>query len=348
MISELIREDLKDFFPYETAKLLSDISYIRLHANESPWSMIDDNLNRYPKAICKEAVAQYYQVRPEEILATRGSNEGIDLLLRLFCKAGCDEISVTVPTFGMYKILAQIQNVKINSIQLNEKEDFIFDAGSIINKIAEKTKILFICSPNNPTGNTISYEDVKKICRSCSRKSIVVIDEAYIEFSNSRSVTNLINECNNLVVIRTLSKAFGLAGIRVGFVIGNEELIKSLQMIQSPYPIPSPCVQAIERVMSNEKIVQMWVNTILIKNSRKYLIKKFNELSLFEKIYPSEANFILVKLKSASKLELFAADRGVLLRKIGIDDSYLRIGIGSNEENQYLISIFQDWDKENE
>lgn len=343
MISELIRDDLKDILPYETAKLVAEVPYIRLHANESPWSLSEKNLNRYPKLVCRDIPALYFRVKPEELIITRGSNEGIDVLVRLFCKAGRDEILIITPTFGMYKIAAQIQGIKINTAELIEKEEFKFNVDNIIQGITKKSKIVFICSPNNPTGNSISNNDIEKICAYCRGKSIVVIDEAYFEFSEGKSATSLINQYDNLVIIRTLSKAFGLAGVRAGFILANEKMIRTFQLIQQPYSIPTPCIELIENAMSNEKIVQMWINTTVIKSSRKYLINIFKELDIFEKVYSSEANFILVKLKSAGELEKFASEQGVLLRKIGNSDNYLRISVGTYEQNEELINILKKW-----
>ncbi len=343
MISELIRDDLKDFLPYETAKLVSDVSYVRLHANESPWSLSDDNLNRYPKQLRKEIPSRYFGIKPEELLITRGSNEGIDLLMRLFCKAGKDEVSIITPTFGMYKNAAKIQGIKINSIELKENEGFNFDSDRIIREVNKKTKLLFICTPNNPTGNSMSVFDIEKICTSLQRKCIVVVDEAYIEFSEGISATTIINKYENLVVLRTLSKAFALAGVRGGFVIANEKMINAIQLIQLPYCIPTPCIQIIENAMNNEKIVKMWINTTVIKNSRRYLISKFNEMAVFEKVYPSETNFVLIKLKNADELEKVAEERGILLRKISGLNNYLRISVGDFEENQALLETILLW-----
>lgn len=343
MISTLIRDDLKELSSYQTAQKRTNTPYIRLHANESPWSLSEENLNRYPKQLNKELPAQFYGVKTEQLIVTRGSNEGIDLLVRLFCTAGSSEVVIVTPTFGMYYTASQIQGIRFSAVELEEKSDFRFEVDKIIQKINDNTRLIFICTPNNPTANAMSLEDIRALCEYCRDRYILVIDEAYIEFSEQRSATALINEYSNLVILRTLSKAFGLAGIRAGFVIANEAIINSIELIIPPYPIPTPCVEVIESSMSNQKIVQMWINATVIKNSRTLLITQLGSMGVFEKIYPSETNFILTKVKQADLLQTFASKRGVLLRLIDSEKGLLRISVGSTEENDSLVKILDEW-----
>lgn len=342
MISSLVREDLKEFVPYQIAEISRD--RIRLNANESPWSLCEGELNRYPQPMGLERIVKFYQVSPEHILVTRGSNEGIDLLVRLFCQAGRDEVLTLKPTYGMYEVAAKLQGVKVSAVTLEADYDFSINMDSIIEAITPKIKIVFICSPNNPTGNTIDTQSLQKLCQTTDSRCIIVLDEAYVEFSDRASAVSLISEHSNLVILRTLSKAFGLAGVRVGIVLGNQELIQYLQAIMATYPIPTPCQALIKQAFSTEKTVQMWINISRLKNSRRIMREKLSNMSFIERVYPSEANFILIKLRDAESVAKYSADRGVLLRLIGNNNQFLRMSLGSENENIKLIEVLKEWE----
>jgi len=342
MISSLVREDLKEFVPYQIAKISRDL--LRLHANESPWSFCGDELNRYPQPVELEKIAAFYKANPAQILVTRGSNEGIDILMRLFCQAGSDEILTVYPTYEMYKVTAKLYGVKVNTLALDANNNFAITVDSIIEAMTPKTKLIFICSPNNPTGSVMDYRSIKKLCQSTSSRCVIVLDEAYIEFSDSASATRLINGYPNLVILRTLSKAFGLAGIRVGIVLGNQDLIQYLQAIMPTYPIPTPCQALIEQALSKENIVKMWINMSILKRSRRIISQSLSKLSFIRRVYPSEANFILIKVNNAQEVVEYSAGRGVLLRLIGNDNNFIRITLGSESDNNKLIEIFNEWE----
>lgn len=340
MIMNLVREDLRDFIPYQTAKMRGDREYIRLHANESPWGADDLQLNRYPKMLAIESLCNFYQVNTDQLLVTRGSNDGIDLLLRLFCRAQYDEILSLSPTYGMYQIAAQLQGVKTNQVALNAQDNFEFNLEAILTAITVRTKLLFICSPNNPTGTCI---DLTSIRRLCEENLLVVIDEAYIEFSDRLSAVSLLNKCPNLVILRTLSKAFGLAGLRAAVVLADQEVIRYLQAIMPPYAIPTPCQTLLLEAFRPERIMQMWINVALIKRSRRNLQKALKKLPFVEAIYPSEANFILLKVTDVDALVEFAADQGILLRKLSGKDNLLRMSVGSDLDNSLLLEVLSQW-----
>lgn len=343
MLTNLIREDLRSFMPYETAKNRGEAELIRLHANESPWSVSGNELNRYPRQLDCEKIAKFYQVSPEEVLLTRGSNEGIDLLIRLFCQSGRDEILTISPSYGMYNIAAQLQGIKVNTVDLLAENAYAFDTDAILAAITPTTKILFICSPNNPTGNALDSESIQKLCQQTASQCLVVIDEAYIEFADRASASGLTTEYPNLVVLRTFSKAFGLAGLRVGIVLSNQPLIRCLSAIMPTYPIPTPCQALIEQALQNERILQMWINVLRIKNSRRFLQQTLEKLDFIEVVYPSEANFLLLKMGDADKLETYAAENGVLVRRFANSTELIRISVGTEADNSRLLEIFTQW-----
>ncbi len=348
MISNIIREDLRDFMPYTTAKLTNGAETIRLHANESPWSAGNRDLNRYPQIFGGEELAKYYQVNAAEILVTRGSNEGIDLLVRLICRAEVDEILTLSPTYGMYEIAARMQNVKVNTVELREDQNFAVDADAIIQKLTPVIKIVFVCSPNNPTGTTIEITGIRKLCEATAQTAIIVIDEAYIEFADRSSAASLLEDCNNLVILRTLSKAFGLAGLRVGIVLANQEIIEWVRALMPPYPIPTPCQSLITQAIQSERVMQMWINVAMQKRSRLFLQTTLPSFKFIEKTFPSEANYILVKVANADSLVQFVAERGVLLRTIASLNNFIRISLGAEAENLQLLALFSEWEERDE
>lgn len=348
MITKLIRDDLSCFTPYENAKIASDEETIRLNANESPWSVGDSRLNRYPQQVANQRLAEFYQVDAEQVLVTRGSDEGIDLLVRLFCTVGRDEVLTLNPTFGMYQMAAQLQGVKVNTVELRSDQDFTIDVDAILAAITPTTKLVFICSPNNPTGNVIDLSSMRKLCKQTAERCIIVVDEAYVEFADRESFSSLLGEYSNLIVLRTLSKAFGLAGVRVGIVLANQLIIQWLRAIMTPYPIPTPCRVLIDEALQLSRIMRMWVNVAMLKRSRQLLKLSLEKLNFIERVYPSKANFLLVKMNHADKLTHFAATRGLLLRCFSKSTDLLRISVGSEAENQRLLQILTEWVKRDE
>ncbi len=345
MIANLIREDLRNFLPYQTAKMRGDTEYIRLHANESPWSADAQALNRYPQALNNEKLCSFYQVSSEQLLVTRGSNDGIDLLMRLFCRAEYDEVLTLSPTYGMYQLAAQLQGVKANTVSLSAENDFAINIEAVLTALTPCTKIVFICSPNNPTGITIDFANIRRLCEE---NIIVVIDEAYIEFADRQSASFLLNSYRNLVILRTLSKAFGLAGLRAAVVLADQQVIQWLQAIMPPYPIPTPCQAALIDAFASERIMQMWVNVAMLKRSRQFLQDALIKFKFVEQVFPSEANFILLQMQDVDGLVQFSAAQGILLRKVTGMDNMLRISVGSETDNCSVLTLLTTWEQKNE
>jgi len=345
MIANLIREDLRNFLPYQTAKMRGDTEYIRLHANESPWSTDALALNRYPQVLSNEKLCEFYQVSTDQLLVTRGSNDGIDLLMRLFCRAEYDEVLTISPTYGMYQLAAQLQGVKTNMVALSAENNFAFNLEAVLAALTPSTKMVFLCSPNNPTGLTI---DLASIRRLCEENIIVVIDEAYIEFANRQSASCLLNCYRNLVILRTLSKAFGLAGLRAAVVLADQQVIQWLQAIMPPYPIPTPCQAALIEAFASERIMQMWVNVAMVKRSRQFLQDALKKFKFIEYIIPSEANFLLLQMQDVDELVQFSAEQGILLRKVTGINTFLRISVGSETDNCSVLTVLTAWEQKNE
>ena len=341
----LIRQDLLQFSPYQSARSFDVDGEVWLNANESPFN---NQLNRYPdpqpENLC-QALAEIYQVEKDELLLTRGSDEGIDLLCRLFCEYQQDSVMALSPTFGMYKISASIQGVDYYEFELQPQDDFHIDIDKLLLSLPINCKILFLCSPNNPAGNTISIQDMIKILSTLKSQCMVVVDEAYIEFSQQQSAAQLINSYDHLVVLRTLSKAYGLAALRVGSLLANAKLIRWLKAIIAPYPIAQNVAQDALKVMANIK--QINANIELIKSQRQYLYTQLNALSFVKKVYDSDANFLLVHFHYPVYEKLL--DKGIvvrLMKNILNDRCMLRISIGLISENQYLIEQLQQLEKE--
>lgn len=342
----LIRDDLRDFSPYSSARKEVAIGRVWLNANELPWG---DNsnpgkafLNRYPEQqpeILINKMAEYYAVDKEEVLATRGSDEGIDLLIRLFCEAGKDGILLCPPTFGMYEVCAKLQGAQVIKVPLSNR-DFALDSDAIMSVWNPKVKLIFLCSPNNPTGNLICTDKIIYLCEKLAGKSIVVIDEAYIEFAQAQSLSKFINKFDNLVVLRTLSKAFGLAAARVGILLANKAILSWLKKILPPYPLSELSIQ--EALKAFQESGKTGIKVELIIEERDRLLSKLRKLKITEYVWPSSANFIFIKFKRP--IELVCIKQGIVLRnmetKTGIENC-MRITIGTPGENLELINLLR-------
>lgn len=339
----LVRPNLRDLKPYRSAR--DDFKEgMLLDANENPYEPLDDNkitgLNRYPDphfTALREAIGLYRGVNPNRVFLGNGSDEAIDLLIRLVCEPCKDALLITPPTYGMYKVSADIHNVKVVESPLNP--DFSLNKKDIIEK-SKDVKIIFLCSPNNPTSNSFDSGELKEILEQTN--SLVVVDEAYIDFSNKASLIPLLDSFANLVILQTLSKAFGLAGIRLGMAFGSEELIRYLMKIKPPYNINSLTQQTALHAFKNVDKVAERISKIL--ESRKLLESELLELPSVLKIYPSDANFLLVKFRDADATYQKLAEKGIIVRNRSNQlhcEGCLRITIGTEEENNRLISALK-------
>lgn len=355
MSINLIRSELIAFNEF-VANEGNDIA-IFLNANESPWedsiSIQNKGVNRYPKKmepLLLEQLAQYYQVPVSWVLMTRGSDEGIDLLIRLFCQAYQDDVIVCPPTFTMYQQSAYLQGAKVIEVPLKEEEGFSLNLSEMSKNLGKNVKLIFLCSPNNPTGTLIEREDILDLCRQWKNKAIVVVDEAYLEFSEAASLISAVQQYDNLVILRTLSKAFGMADLRCGIIIAQPSIIKYLDKIMPPYPFSSFVFQAAVCATQRKHIDAMRKKILEIKAQRKKMIDELRTLPWIDKLWPSEANFILVRCSNAKTVFEFLIQHGILVRAFKEKSlaSCLRISIGLEKENQRLLSLLKKIESNNE
>lgn len=344
----LARPDLKAFVPYESAVPRADM--IRLHANESPWRHdFDDTergLNRYPDPrndAVAGRLAGLYGVPEGEVLLTRGSDDAIDVLVRAFCEAGRDRVVVCPPTFGMYSVAARLQGAAVVEVPLRSEQDFDLDPEATA-EAAEAAKILFLCSPNNPTGNTLPTGQVAELCRRLAGQALVVVDEAYTEFADSPSAVALRPEHDNLVILRTLSKAYALAGARIGVLIGDPTLVRLLRGVLPPYPLPTLSLEAAEKLLVPEALQRSRAGVAAILRRREELAQKLVDLDGVRRVWPSEGNFLLVRFRDAATALRTCDEGGVLLRDFsgspGLDNC-VRITVGSEAQNRALLDILE-------
>ncbi|WP_318344906.1 histidinol-phosphate transaminase [Flagellimonas baculiformis] len=340
-INNIVRESVKALKPYSSARdeYVSDGStMIFLDANENPY---ENGVNRYPdpyQRSLKAVLAEQKGVSESNMLLGNGSDEVLDLIYRAFCEPHQDNIITLPPTYGMYKVLAGINAVENREVLLNK--DFEPDVRAILSAVDENTKLIFICSPNNPTGNSFKKEYVEKLLESFN--GLVVIDEAYIDFSAQESWLHSLNNYPNLIVTQTLSKAYGLAGIRLGICYASEEIIAILNKIKPPYNVNQLTQQkALQRVL-NEDAVQQEVVQIL--EERANLEKALQHLDFVEQLYPSDANFVLAKVDDADKRYQQLLEQHVVVRNRSTQplcENTLRFTVGTPTENKALIAILK-------
>jgi len=343
-ITHLARKTIQQLVPYSSARLESMQDGIHLDANESPFERAD-GLNRYPypqPILLRQMFAEMYGVDPSQLLMTRGSDEGIDLLSRVFCEANEDAIIITPPTYGMYEVAAKIQGLRIIKIPLKQDTGFTLNTDSILSQRNSAIKLIFLCSPNNPTGNVLNRDDVLTLCKIFQNQALVVLDEAYIEFATIKSLSHFVSQYPNLVILRTLSKAFGLAGARLGALIANQEIIEFLMKVIAPYPIPIPVERIAINALSvnNQAIVRSQIHTI--RREREKLQTFLTTLPSVDCVYPSQANFVLVKVREASKwMDTCKAHQIILRSRVCLPElqNCVRITIGTAEENERLKEV---------
>jgi len=344
-VLNLIRENIKSMQPYASARdefTESTSDMVFLDANENPFN---NGLNRYPdpqQQEVKKMLSEMKAVSTENILLGNGSDEVLDLIFRAFCEPNKDNIIILPPTYGMYKVLADINAIDVIEVQLTS--DFQPKTQTILLAANEKSKLLFLCSPNNPTGNSFSRVQVEIVLRQF--KGIVVIDEAYIDFSVQESWLNCLEEFPNLIITQTLSKAYGLAGIRLGVCYASKEVIAVLNSIKPPYNVNELSqLKALER-LSNIKEVQNEIEQI--KNQKEILLKELKEVVFIEQIYPSDANFLLIKVDNATERYEQLIEKGIVVRNRSnqpLCENCLRISVGTAEENTQLIKVLKRLNK---
>jgi histidinol-phosphate aminotransferase len=339
-INQLIRPDLLSMQAYSSARdEFSGEASIFLDANENPFN---NGVNRYPDPLQKELkqrIATIKKVNINQLFLGNGSDECIDLLFRLFCRPGIDTAAAIAPSYGMYGVSARINQIGLKQIAL--EADFSLDVNRILRE-AKGSKLLFLCSPNNPTGQSFPKELLLEIVQQFD--GLVIVDEAYIDFSAEESMLNDLADFSNLVVIQTFSKAYGMAGIRLGMLFGSEELISWLNKIKPPYNINSLTQKyALDKLMdlnTIEKAIE------LIINERESLMVQLKSLSIVEFVYPSDANFVLIKVEDSVKLYNYLISKGIVVRERSsqlLCSNTLRLSIGTPEENKLLVEALRNY-----
>lgn len=336
-IANLVRPNIRKLVPYSSARSeFKGKAEVFLDANENPF---ETGLNRYPDPLqwkLKAAISQLKGVPAEQIFLGNGSDEAIDLVVRIFCEPRQDHILILPPTYGMYQVSADIADVGIRSVSLTP--EFQPDVEAILAAADEHSKILFICSPNNPTGNDVELERIRSLCAHF--KGVVVVDEAYIDFSNQASCTSLLHEFPNLIVLQTFSKAWGMAGIRLGMAFASLEIIQLFNKVKPPYNINQLTQQiALEALETSQDDYRQLLSTLL--NERERLINGLGELNFVEKIFPSDANFILVKMDDPNGTYQYLVEEGIIVRNrnsVHLCAGSLRITVGRPEENDALLT----------
>ncbi|PAU93664.1 histidinol-phosphate transaminase [Aliifodinibius salipaludis] len=343
-LEKLVRPNIKKLVPYHSAR--EDFGKgLLLDANENSLGAPfpdDQQLHRYPdpkQTKLRELIAEWRGVRAQNVFTGVGSDEGIDLLYRIFCQPGQDRVLTTPPTYGMYNVSANIHDIAVDEVLLDE-EDFQPPADKILEAVKPNTKILFLCSPNNPTGNTFKPEKIRTLVENF--RGIVILDEAYIDFSDQESWASKIADYPNLVVLQTLSKSFGLAGIRLGITYAQEDIINYMMKVKAPYNINKLTAEKAIDGLQNWETVQFRADAI--KKERKQLADKLKQLKIVHHVYESDANFLLTKFTDAREVYNQLAEQYIIIRYRGDQphcENCLRITVGTPDENERLISALK-------
>jgi histidinol-phosphate aminotransferase len=352
-INKLIRNSVRQLSPYQSARRIGGQGEVWLNANEFPYPKTyhwqQNNLHRYPKAQSEQlinAYANYANIKPDQLIVTRGADEAIDLLIKAFCEPNQDSIIYCPPTYGMYEICAKTYGV--NSKAIATLANWQLDLSTIEQQL-DSVKLVFVCRPNNPTGNTVDAMTIKSLLEITKQKALVVIDEAYIEFTPTQTLTTWLSHYPHLVILRTLSKAFALAGLRCGFAIANSSIIDVLTKISAPYALPTPVIDiAIEALLpAGIKIMRQQVKQI--NELKQQFADQLNELSCVQQVYPSNSNYLLVRFNAKSAIFKQLWQQGIILRdqhhQLGLENC-IRITVGTGDECAAVIQALSRIDKE--
>ena len=339
LLQELIRPNIWDLAPYSCARNeFTGEATVFLDANENPYNQ---PFNRYPDPLqvqLKEKIAALKGVRPTQIMLGVGSDEPIDLIFRIFCEPGIDNVVAINPTYGMYGVCADINNVAYKQVNLND--DFSLDAQKVLDACDANTKVIFLCSPNNPTGNSLDRGQIEKIVTGFD--GIVVIDEAYIDFSNQPSWLVSLDIYPNIIVLQTFSKAWGMAALRCGMAFAHEEIIAFFNKVKYPYNLNLLTQEAVLKQVENVEQKNKWVETLLAE--RAGMVTNLQALPMVKHIYPTDANFVLVKVEDANKTYQYLVEKGIIVRNrnsVTLCEGCLRITVGTPTENQELLTALQ-------
>lgn len=344
-ISTLARSDIVALKAYEHAAWEPQLT--RLHANELPWPIPGDTtlagLNRYPQPqprALRERLAALYGVLPESVLIGRGSDDAIDVLVRTFCRANRDAVLICPPTFGMYAVAAHIQGARVISVPLRASDGFALDEAQVLASCTSAVKLVFLCSPNNPTGNLLARGAVLAIARALAERALVVMDEAYVEFAGAATLVAELGRQPNLAILRTLSKAYGLAGARCGTLIAHPEVIALTAKVMPPYAIAQPTCETVLKLLEPTRLRAVRERIALIGIERERMARELARLSCVTRVHPSVANFILADFTDAADALARARHARLLVRSSGELPAALRITIGSSAQNDALLGAW--------
>jgi len=335
-LQQLVRKNILNLKAYSSARNeFKGEASVFLDANENP---LNGPYNRYPDPLqwkLKEKISHIKHIDAEKIFLGNGSDEPIDLVIRIFCEPAVDNIVSIAPTYGMYRVCADINNIEYREVLLNE--DFSFSADKLLFATDNHTKLIFLCSPNNPTGNLLNKDEIRKVLSAFN--GIVIIDEAYIDFSEKDSWISELGKYPNLIILQTLSKAWGMAAVRLGMAFASPEIITYFNKVKYPYNINILTQNYVGEELDKLDQKNKWVDTLI--KQRNVLEKELSGLPFIEKVYPSDSNFILVKVSDANLIYNKLVERGIIVRNrnsVSLCMGCLRITVGTEEENKILIT----------
>ncbi|HYP80227.1 MAG TPA: histidinol-phosphate transaminase [Steroidobacteraceae bacterium] len=343
-VIERARPDILALTPYSHAAW--EPSLTRLHANELPWRVEGDasaaGLNRYPEPqppSLVEGLARLYGVQPSQLLVGRGSDEAIDLLMRVYCRAGVDNVIVCPPTFGMYAVSARIQGVEVRAVPLDAARGFALDVAQILASVDDQTKLVFACSPNNPTANALPPEVLVDLACRLAPRALLVVDEAYIDFANVESLCAQLAEIPNLAILKTLSKAHGLAGARVGALLAAPEIIALARKVIPPYAITELTVEAVAPLLQPAAVAAMQARVRQVLTERARLAEALARNPLVSRIWPSDTNFLLVECTDPDAVLKRVRGAGLIIRDVRQPalPRAVRITVGTPEQNTRVV-----------
>ena len=353
-IEELARDNVRALTPYQSARRLGGNGDVWLNANEFPlpvpFELSQQTLNRYPECQPKvviERYAAYAGLQPEQVLVSRGADEGIELVMRAFCEPGKDAILFCPPTYGMYSVSAETIGIAYRTVPA--LENWQLNLPAIADRL-DGVKVVYMCSPNNPTGNLIDPDDIRALLEMTAGKALVVADEAYIEFCPQATLSGWLKDYPHLVILRTLSKAFALAGLRCGFTLANPQVIDLLMKVIAPYPLATPVADVAGQALSDQGIALMRQHVAELNASRAWLLEQLSRLSLVQQVFPSETNYILARFADSPAVFKSLWDQGIILRDQNKNPGLagcLRISIGTRQECERLVAALQALSVEN-
>lgn len=341
-LKDLVRPNIWELAPYSSARneYSGHVAHVFLDANENPYNK---PYNRYPDPLQTELKAEISRIKrvpAEQIFLGNGSDEAIDLVYRVFCEPKQDNVVAIEPTYGMYKVCADINDVEYRPVLLDN--NYQMSAKKLLDSCDKHTKIIWICSPNNPTGNDLQEEEIEKVLNDFD--GIVVIDEAYADFSERKAFRTRLAEFNNMLVLNTFSKAWGCAAIRLGMAFANQQIIELFNKVKYPYNVNMLTQQQALEIIKQASDVEEWVRLLLLERSK--MMKSFLELPICKEVYPSDANFFLAKMTDAQAIYDYLVEKGIIVRnrtRVTLCQDCLRITIGTKGENIELLSALRQY-----